>query len=100
MNQANCYSWIAFVSMAFSAEGIDFPGCLKVELGDPMVVINELGVWSITIAPDFLFCELSMGEGQAIFNCDLSNPTGEQVLRSIDLLINLARNYASNQTAA
>ena len=99
MSQTNCYSWIAFVSMAFSAEGIEFPHYFKIELGDPIIVPTSVGVWSITIAPDFLFCELSMCEGQAIFNCDLSNPTGEQVLKSIDLLINLARNYASNQTA-
>jgi hypothetical protein len=89
----SCYDWIAFVCMAFSAQDLSYPLVPKVELGEPLIIPSSIGVWSITIAPDFLFCELSMGEGAAIFNCDLSNPTGEQVLRSIDTLIVLAKNY-------
>jgi hypothetical protein len=89
----SCYDWIAFVSMAFSAQNVDFPPCPKIELEDPLIVPSSIGVWSFNITPDFLLCELSMGEGQAIFNCDLSNPTGAQILRSIDTLIVLAKNY-------
>jgi hypothetical protein len=79
--------------MAFSAQGINFPTAPKIELGEPLIILSSIGTWSFNITPDFLLCELSMGEGQAIFNCDLSNPTGSQVLRSIDTLIVLAKNY-------
>jgi hypothetical protein len=90
---ANACAWIAFVSMAFSAQGIDFPSALKLEFGTPIIFSSHIGAWSFTITQDCLFCELCMNEGEAIFDCDLSNPTGEQVLRSIDLLINLAKVY-------
>jgi hypothetical protein len=89
----SCYCWVAFISMAFSAQGLAFPAAPKVELGEELIIPSSIGVWSFNITPDFLLCELSMGEGQAIFNCDLSSPTGEQVLRSIDTLIVLAKNY-------
>jgi hypothetical protein len=92
---SSCYDWIAFVSMAFSAQGIPFPTVPKIELGDPFIISSSVGVWSFNVTPDFLLCELSMNEGEAIFNCDLSNPTGAQVLRSIDTLIVLAKNYDS-----
>jgi hypothetical protein len=91
---SDCYCWIAFVSMAFSAQGIEFPAAPKIELGELLIIPSSIGTWSFNITPDFLLCELSMGEGQAIFQCDLSSPTGAQVLRSIDTLIVLAKNYA------
>lgn len=95
---SSCYDWIAFVSMAFSAQGIPFPAVPRIELGDPFVVVSSIGVWSFNVTPDFLLCELIMGEGQAIFNCDLSSPSGAQILRSIDILIVLAKNYDSSQS--
>ncbi len=88
-----CYEWLAFVSMAFSAAGIEFPAVPRIELGEALIVETSIGTWIFTIAPDLLFCELSVNEGGAIFTCDLSNPTNPEVLRSIDLLINLAKLY-------
>lgn len=91
--QNSCYDWITFISMAFSAQGLAFPTFPKVEIGDPLIFFSSIGQWSITIAPDFLFCELSLIGGKAIFNADLSDPTGAEILRTFDLLINFAKLY-------
>lgn len=90
---ANSCAWIAFISMAFSAQEFDFPSALKWQIGEQMTFSSDIGAWSFILTEDYLFCELSMNEGQAVFNCDLSSPSGEQILRSIDLLINLAKVY-------
>jgi hypothetical protein len=91
----SCYDWIAFISMAFSAQGISFPAAPKIELGEPLIILSSIGAWNFSVTPDCLMCELSMNEGQAIFTCDLSSPDGAQILRSIDTLIVLAKNYDS-----
>ncbi len=93
----SCYDWIAFVSMAFSAQGLAFPAMPRFEIGDPLIIESAVGMWAITIAPNLLLCELSLHEGRAIFNIDLSDPTGAEILRSIDLLINLAKLYDRSQ---
>jgi hypothetical protein len=89
----SCYDWISFISMAFSAQGLSFPSSPKVEIGEPLMLHSPVGVWGITIAPDFLFCELSLNEGKAIFNVDLTDPTGAEILKTFDLLINFAKLY-------
>jgi hypothetical protein len=89
----SCYDWIAFISMAFSAQGLSFPRCPKFEIGEPLILHSTFGVWSITIAPDMLFCELSLSEGKAILNIDLAEPTGAEILKTFDLLINFGKLY-------
>lgn len=94
--QGSCYDWIALAGMAFSAAGVTFPAAPRVELGETIAFENSLGLWSLTISPDMLLCELAVGEADdthAIFTIDLQQPTPEQVLRSIDYLINLGKVY-------
>jgi hypothetical protein len=99
--ESKCYDWIAFVSMAFSAQDLGFPPAPQVELGEPVEFVNAVGAWSLTICPDFLLCELIVGEDEttAMFTVDLVKPTAAQVLRTMDYLINLARIYVPKAPA-
>ena len=94
--KSNCYEWIALTGMAFSAAAVAFPTVPQVELGEPIEFVNSLGSWSLTISPDLLLCELIIGadDTEALFTIDLVSPTSEQVLRTIDYLINLGKVYA------
>ena len=91
----NCYDWIALTGMAFSAAGVGFPTVPRVELGEPIEFVNSIGAWSLTITPDLLLCELTIGEEdtKALFTVDLVSPTSDQVLRTIDYLLNLGKVY-------
>jgi hypothetical protein len=96
--KSSCYDWLALAGMAFSAEGVRFPTVPRMELGEPIEFANSLGDWSLTITPDLLLCELTIGgdETTARFTVDLIEPTSEQVLRTIDYLINLGKVYVPN----
>jgi hypothetical protein len=98
--QSSCYDWIALAGMAFSAQGVSFPTVPRAELGEPIEFINSIGAWNLTITADILLCELVVGgeETKAMFTVDLVDPTSEQVLRSIDYLINLGKVYVPNNS--
>lgn len=99
--QSSCYDWIALAGMAFSAQGVSFPTVPRVELGEPIEFVNSIGAWNLTITPEVLLCELIIGgehETKALFTVDLVCPSSEQVLRSIDYLINLGKVYVPNSS--
>jgi hypothetical protein len=94
-SNCSCYDWIAYVGTAFSAQDLGFPAAPRFELGESIDFVNAVGAWSLTICPDVLMCELIVGkdESTAMFTIDLAKPTPQQVLRTMDYLINLARIY-------